>query len=244
MERKKVIHLFFTVDDNYINFLSTTIASIVHHSNDNYKYHLTIIHDGLSSESKKIIRKYDDNKKIFIHFFNVFVKVNALSIKLDVRDYYTITTYYRLFLPNLFPLLSKGLYLDSDIVLCDDVAKLYFTELGDNLVGAVPDASVQLFGEFSNYVEKVLEVDHTKYFNAGILLMNFKKLREFNLEKKFISLIKKVTFKVAQDQDVLNYLCKDRVTYLDPRWNVMPLGKKLDDPFLIHYNLMFKPWIL
>ena len=64
MERKKVIHLFFTVDDNYINFLSTTIASIVHHSNDNYKYHLTIIHDGLSSESKKIIRKYDDNKKI------------------------------------------------------------------------------------------------------------------------------------------------------------------------------------
>ena len=244
MERKKVIHLFFTVDDNYINFLSTTIASIVHHSNDNYKYHLTIIHDGLSSESKKIIRKYDDNKKIFIHFFNVFVKVNALSIKLDVRDYYTITTYYRLFLPNLFPLLSKGLYLDSDIVLCDDVAKLYFTELGDNLVGAVPDASVQLFPEFSNYVEKVLDVDHTRYFNAGILLMNFKKLREFNLEKKFISLIKKVTFKVAQDQDVLNYLCKDKVTYVDAKWNVMPLGDKIDNPYLIHYNLMFKPWNL
>ena len=244
MERKKVVHLFFTVDDNYINFLSTTIASIVAHSSDEYKYRLTIIHDGLSSESKKIIRKYDDGKKIFISFFNVFVKVNALSIKLDVRDYYTITTYYRLFLPNLFPLLGKGLYLDSDIALCDDVAKLYFTELGDNLVGAIPDASVQLFPEFSNYVEKVLEIDHTKYFNAGILLMNFKKLREFNLERKFISLIKKVTFKVAQDQDVLNYLCKDRVTYVDSKWNVMPLGEKIENPYLIHYNLMFKPWNL
>ena len=244
MVRKKVVHLFFTVDDNYIPFLSTTIASIVHHSSNDYKYRLIILHDGLSIESKKTIKKYQDNEKIFISFFNVNIKVNSLSVKLDVRDYYTITTYYRLFIPNLFPTLSKGLYLDSDIVLNDDVAKLYFTDMGDNLVGAIPDASVQLFSEFSNYVEKVLKVDHTKYFNAGILLMNLKKLREYNLERRFINLIKKVTFKVAQDQDVLNYLCKDKVTYIDKRWNVMPLGERIEDPCLIHYNLMFKPWNL
>ena len=244
MTNKKVVRLFFTVDDNYIPFLSTTIASIVAHASDKYKYRLTIIHDGLSTESKKAIRKFQDNKKIFISFYNVTVKVNSLSVKLDVRDYYTITTYYRLFLPNLFPTLNKGLYLDSDIVLCDDVAKLYFTDLGDNLVGAVPDASVQLFPEFSNYVEKVLEVDHTKYFNAGVLLMNFKKLREFGLERRFIRLIKRVTFKVAQDQDVLNYLCKDRTLLVDHRWNVMPLGERVENPLLLHYNLMFKPWNL
>ena len=244
MTNKKVVRLFFTVDDNYIPFLSTTIASIVAHSSNKYKYRLTIIHDGLSPESKKIIRKYQDNKKIFISFYNVTVKVNSLSVKLDVRDYYTITTYYRLFLPNLFLTVNKGLYLDSDIVLCDDVAKLYFTDLGDNLVGAVPDSSVQLFDEFSNYVEKVIEMDHTKYFNAGVLLMNFKKLREFNLERRFINLIKKVTFKVAQDQDVLNYLCKDKTYLIDQKWNVMPLGDKVEKPSLIHYNLMFKPWNL
>ena len=244
MTNKKVVRLFFTVDDNYIPFLSTTIASIVAHASDKYKYRLTIIHDGLSAESKKTIRKYQDNKKIFVSFYNVTVKVNSLSVKLDVRDYYTITTYYRLFLPNLFPTLNKGLYLDSDIVLNDDVAKLYFTDLGDNLVGAIPDASVQLFSEFSNYVEKVIEIDHTKYFNAGVLLMNFKKLREFGLERRFIKLIKKVTFKVAQDQDVLNYLCKDKTLLVDPRWNVMPLGERVENPLLLHYNLMFKPWNL
>ncbi len=244
MVRKKVVHLFFTVDDNYIPFLSTTIASIVHHSSNDYKYRLIILHDGLSLESKRIIRKYQDNEKIFISFFNVSVKVNNLSVKLDVRDYYTITTYYRLFIPNIFPTLSKGLYLDSDIVLNDDVAKLYFTDLGDNLVGAIPDASVQLFSEFSNYVSKVIEMDPSKYFNAGVLLMNLKKLREYNLERRFINLIKKVTFKVAQDQDVLNYLCKNKVTLIDSRWNVMPLGEKVDKPLLVHYNLMFKPWNL
>ena len=244
MEKKKVVRLFFTVDDNYIPFLSTTIASIVHHASKQYKYHLTIIHDGLSIASKKTIRQFQNNKNIFISFFNVSVKVNSLAVKLDVRDYYTITTYYRLFLPDLFPTLNKGLYLDSDVVLCDDVAKLYFTDLGNNLVGAVPDASVQLFPEFANYVEKVIEVSHSKYFNAGVLLMNFKALRSFGLERRFLSLIKKVTFKVAQDQDVLNYLCKDRALLIDQKWNVMPLGDKINEPALIHYNLMFKPWNL
>ena len=77
MVRKKVVHLFFTVDDNYIPFLSTTIASIVAHASSEYKYRLTILHDGLSMESKRMIRKYQDNEKIFISFFNVNIKVNS-----------------------------------------------------------------------------------------------------------------------------------------------------------------------
>ena len=244
MAQQKVVRLFFTVDDNYIPYLSVTIASIVRHASKKYKYHLTILHDGLSCKSKKALRKFQNNKNIFIWFMDVTLKVHSLSVKLDVRDYYTITTYYRLFLPDLFPLFNKGLYLDSDIVLREDVAKLYFTDLGDNLVGAVPDASVQYYDEFANYVDKVIEVDHTKYFNAGVLLMNFKKLREFGLEKRVINLLKKVTFKVAQDQDLLNYLCKDKTLLLEQKWNVMPLGEKVEEPFLIHYNLMFKPWNL
>ena len=242
MAQQKVVRLFFTVDDNYIPYLSVTIASIVRHASKKYKYHLTILHDGLSSKSKKALRKFQNNKNIFIWFYDVTLKVHSLSIKLDVRDYYTITTYYRLFLPDLFPLFNKGLYLDSDIVVRDDIAKLYFTDLGDNLVGAVPDASVQLYDEFINSVHKVIEMDHTKYFNAGVLLMNFKKLREFGLEKRVVNLLKRVTFKVAQDQDLLNYLCKDKTLLLDKKWNVMPLGERVNEPSLIHYNLMFKPW--
>ena len=242
--RKKVVRLFFTVDDNYVPFLSVTLASIIDHASKKYKYKITIIHDGLSLESKRAIKKFQNNKNIFISFFDVTLKVQSVSVKLDVRDYYTITTYYRLFLPNLFPAFSKGLYLDSDIVLNDDVAKLYFTDLGDNYVGAVPDSSVQEYVEFQTYVDKVIEMDHKKYFNAGVLLMNFKKLREINLERKAFKLLEKVTFKVAQDQDVLNYLCKGHVELLPMKWNIMPLGEKWENPTLIHYNLMFKPWNL
>ena len=244
MARAKVVHLYFTVDDNYIPFLSTTLASIVAHSSRKYKYRIVIIHDGLSLKSKRTLKGFQNGKNIFISFYDVTIKVQTLSMKLDVRDYYTITTYYRLFLPGLFPTVSKGLYLDSDIVINDDIAKLYFTEMGDYYVGAVPDSSVQFYEEFSTYVSSVIEMDPALYFNAGVLLMNFKKLREVNLEKKAFGLLERVTFKVAQDQDVLNFLCKGHTLLLPEKWNVMPLGERMEKPSLIHFNLMFKPWNL
>ena len=244
MERRKVVRLFFTVDDNYVPFLSTTLASIVAHASKKYTYRIFVLHTGLSFDSRKILRKFQNGKNIFVSFFNVSAKIQSLSVRLDVRDYYTITTYYRLFIPGLFPTFNRGLYLDSDIVLNDDVAKLYFTDLGDNIVGAIPDASVQLYEEFGNYVDRVIEMDHTKYFNAGVLLMDLKKLREWNLERRVIRLLKKVTFRVAQDQDLLNYLCKGKTQLIEAKWNVMPLGERMEKPSLIHYNLMFKPWNL
>ena len=68
MANRQVVRIFFTVDDNYIPFLSTTIASIVHHASKKYTYRLTIIHDGLSAESKKTLRSFSNNKNIFISF--------------------------------------------------------------------------------------------------------------------------------------------------------------------------------
>ncbi len=243
-KRKKKVHLFFTVDDNYVPYLQVTLASIVDHASKKYNYDITVVHHGLSSESKKKLRCYNDLDNINVHFYSVDFWVQSLHIKLDLRDYYTITTYYRLFLPEIFKLVSKGLYLDSDIVLLDDVAKLYFQDIGDNYAAAVPDQSVQIYDSFIKYVEEVIEVPHEQYFNAGVLLMNFKKMREEHFQKQAFDLLEKVTFKVAQDQDALNYLCKGKVKILPLEWNTMPLGEVVKKPSLIHYNLMFKPWNL
>ena len=170
------------------------------------------------------------------------MRLQQLSIRLDVRDYYSTSTYYRLFLPDLFPLVTKAIYLDSDIVVRTDIANMYNIDLGDKFVGCVADASVQIIPEFQKYVETVLGVPYQEYFNAGILLMDFKKLREWGFERKATKLLSHVTFKVAQDQDVLNYLMKDKTLLLDKKWNVMPLGDKIENPHIVHYNLIFKPW--
>ena len=75
--------------------------------------------------------------------------------------------------------------------------------------------------------------------------MNLKKMREVDFENKFLSLLSRVKFDVAQDQDYLNAICCNKVKHIDAGWNTMPIESLEIDPNdvkLIHYNLSFKPW--
>lgn len=238
---KKRIPIFFAVDDNYINFLKITLTSIMLHASKNYKYDIYILHSGLSMASKDIIKKMR-NRHFNMKFRDVGGQIRSLSNKFKVRDYYTLTTYYRLVIPDTFFWLDKALYLDCDIVVNGDISELYHTDIGDNIVGAIRDASVQIVPEFITYVEKALDIRHENYFNAGILVMNLKKMRSEHFTRQIVNLTKSVVYKVAQDQDVLNVVCKDKVFYVDPTWNTMPIAGGVENPKLIHYNLIFKPW--
>ena len=238
---KKTIPLFFAVDDNYSSFLSVTLESIFENASNEYFYDVIILNIGLKDESKKIIDKYN-SENVNIIYYDVRNKLKKIASNLAIRDYYSKATYYRLFIADLFPQYSKAIYLDCDIVVLGDISKLYNHDLGNNLVGAVPDGAVQITDEFVEYVNKGLGIKEDNYFNAGVLLMNLDEFRKYELENKFIELLNKYTFEVAQDQDYLNVLTKNRVTYIDDSWNVMPLGNYVRRLNLIHYNLSFKPW--
>lgn len=238
---KKVIPLFFAVDDNYSSFLSITLESILENASKDYKYDIVVLNIGLKEESKELISKYN-SEDVNIIYYDVRNKLQNISSNLSIRDYYSKATYYRLFIADLFPQYSKALYLDCDIVVLGDIAKLYNHDLGDNLVGAIPDGAVQITEEFIDYVNKALGIKEEKYFNAGVLLMNLDEFRKTKFEDRFVELLKKYTFEIAQDQDYLNVLTKDKVLFIDESWNVMPLGNYVKPVNLIHYNLSFKPW--
>ena len=202
---------------------------------------------GLNEEHQKALKKYERNN-LKIEFIDLNEKIERIANKLYTRDYFSMTTYYRLFLPDLYPELKKAVYIDADTVLLADIAELYKTDLGTNLVGAVPDGAVQSVKEFQDYVELVVGLkDYNNYFNAGILVMNLEELRNYRFQVKFMYLLDTIKFKVAQDQDYINRLCKGRVTIIDNSWNTMPGAnpdKRSKNPKLIHYNLSNKPWHL
>lgn len=242
---KKNIPIFFTVDNIYIPFLAVTLQSLVDNITEEYKYSIKILHTNVSEENKKLIFKFE-RENVDIEFVDLNYYIEKIKDKLYTRDYYTSTTYFRLFLPELYPQYDKVLYLDSDIVILKDVAQLYNTEIGTNLVAAVPDDIIQNNKVFQEYVEKVVGVaSYKRYFNAGVLLMNLDELRKFNFQDKFMYLLETVKFKVIQDQDYLNRLCKGRVKLLDAGWNRMPMTDndiKIENIKLIHYNYVYKPW--
>lgn len=243
--KKNEIPIFFAVDDKYIPFLSVTIQSLIDNITSDCKYILKILYTKIEKENMVKIKKYE-SENIEVEFVDLSEYIKEINDKLYTRDYYSKTTYFRLFLPELYPQYDKVIYLDSDVVLLEDVAHLYNVDMGDNLLAAAPDAIIQTIEVFRKYSEAVVKVKSYKdYFNAGVLVMNLKELRKFKFQEKFIDALSKIKYSVAQDQDYLNSICMGRVKKIEYGWNVMPVTDapiEEKDIKLIHYNLAYKPW--
>ena len=240
---KNIVPVFMAVDDGYIPFLGVALKSVIENSSKENKYDIKILYTKVSEENKNKIKAYE-TENVSIEFVDLSSKLHEIEDKLYTRNYFSNTTYFRLFIPELYPEYDKAVYIDSDTVTLADIADLYNTDMGDNLSAGIPDGAVQAIPVFQEYVEKVVGViDYNNYFNAGIIVMNLKALREYKFQEKFLYMLGKIKFEVAQDQDYMNRLCKGRVKLLGFEWNRMPaMGKREGTINLVHYNLGCKPW--
>ena len=242
------IPIFFTINDDYAPFLAVALNSAIKNCNKNRSYRAIVLHQGLNpTNTQKLKALETENFKIEITPMKANFELldDRMSNRLRC-DYFTLTIYFRLFIPAMFPQYDKGIYIDSDVVLTDDIAKLFDTDIGDNFIGACSDLSIADIPELVHYTEDAVGVKkHNDYINSGVLLMNLKKLREYGLEEHFLNLLNTYHFdSIAPDQDYLNAMCNGKIHYLDNAWDTMPndAHPPLEKSYLIHYNLFSKPW--
>ncbi len=240
---KPIVPIFFAADEKYLPYLAVVLTSVKRNARRGCDYRVYVLHAGMDEEAREKLSYFND-EDFTVDFVDVSSDLKVLEDRLHMRDYYTSATYFRIFIAGMFPQYDKALYLDGDIVVTGDIYELFATELGDNMVGAIPDGAVSEIPPFRTYTKEVLGIEPEKYFNAGILVMNLKKFREVNFYERFATLLGQYAFVVAQDQDYLNVLCKDSVVYLSTTWNATPTGNHRGEypPKLIHYNLTAKPW--
>lgn len=241
------IPVFFTIDDAYAPYLAVALSSAIDHSDPGRCYHAVVLYQELTAENKKRLSTLEkDNFRV--ELTPMRTNFDALDDRMSNRlrcDYFTLTIYFRIFIPAMFPQYDKGIYIDSDIVLNDDIANLYDTDLGENLIGACRDLSIAGLQPLVTYTKDAVSMGENEYINSGVLLMNMKKLRELGFESHFLHLLNTYHFDtVAPDQDYINAVCRGKIKYLDERWDAMPDDTKppLSSPSLIHYNLFSKPW--
>ena len=216
----KEIPIFFSIDDGYIPCLGVAIKSIQANAKDEFNYHIYVLYTQMSEENINNIKTEFAKDNFIIDFYNIE----------DNAQY------------------DKALYIDSDVVLVDDIAKLYNRELGDHLLGVVRDGVVEYGPEIlREYVKNFVCVPVEQYFNSGVLVMNLKEMRKAKIEERFLYLIEKYNIDtVAPDQDYLNVLCQGRTLMIPEAWDKMPdfCGgyPDINDLHLIHYNMFRKPW--
>jgi len=242
-KEKEIIPIFFAVDNNYVPILHVAIKSLVAQASDKYKYNLHILCDDVSPENQNSFSVFNSN--------NVKVIINDMSeVIADVArklhaKYYARATYFRVYIPDLFPEYDKAIYLDCDVALTGDISELFNYELGDKYLGASTCEIVNVTPVFIAYVEKFLGIKTPYYFNAGVFALNCKKLRSVKFKDQFFELLDKIKLEIAPDQDYYNILCYGKIELLPLAWNKIPIPNdeiKPEDIRLIHYNLALKPW--
>ena len=241
---KPVIPVFFATDNNYAPFVAITLESILENCSKDYFYHFHVLTTDLDKSYEEKLKSYE-SEDVKIEFISLRETLTKIKVKFHLRDYYSIETYYRFFIANMYPQYDKVLYMDCDIVVLGDIAELYNNDITNLYLAASPEevmAEVKVFGD---YVEKALDVPVSEYFNAGIMVMNLAEFRKDNIEKKFFEMINRFRFRVTQDEDYLNVLCKGKTKILDLGWNKTAFkNEKFDDKNLklIHYKINWKPW--
>lgn len=247
MNTQKEIPVFFTIDNSYAPFLAAALHSAITNSSKERSYRAIVLYQDLNEENRKKLQRLE-KEHFAIEFIPMGVGLECITDRMSNRlrcDYFTLTIYFRLFIPDMFPQYEKGIYIDSDVILLGDLAELYDTDIGENYIGACNDLSVQDIPPLCDYMEQAVGVNRKEYINSGVLLMNLKKLREAELDHHFLTLLNRYHLDcIAPDQDYLNALCNGNIYYLDPVWDAMPNDNQPPVPKarLIHYNLFSKPW--
>lgn len=258
----------FTTDENFIPYLGVAIQSLIDSSSSENMYKVHILEENLSEEAKrKILLLEKDNVKInFINISPYFEKYSRENF--PVNAYYAIATYFRIFIPDIFSQFDKVVFLDSDMIFLKDVAELYKIDINDNYMAAVQDIGLYLElcksnNNVKDYLSNKLCLKNIyNYFNAGIMILNLKQMREVSFMEESLKMLKELPNPKYLDQDIYNVLCNQRLKLLDFKWNMQngkikfdeetkklipeekfnDLKENCENPYIIHYTGGIRPW--
>lgn len=254
------ISIAMAADDNYLFPTIVSIISIMENSNKDsaFDFYLLLPGDFQEDSKQKLLslsKKYTNCKINIINMKNSYENCKTSS-------HITTPTYYRLGLPSILPNVDKILYMDVDIIVKKDLSELYNTDIEKYYVAGVDQPHTSKISLGKEFLRSVGLVSHDEYINAGILLMNLKKMRENNLENKFMECIEKNKNNKKwrlHDQDIMNEVCFDNIYYLPLKYNalmhyypmysdlIIPISQETwdnayEDSVIVHFSSKNKPW--
>ncbi len=255
---REAIPIVLATNEAFAPFSAVAISSLLKNANKNFFYDIYVLNTNLS---KKTINKLEQRS----HYFNVkcvnvseYIAPHVKSLQKN-SDYITEETYFRIIVPSLLADYKKAIYIDSDLVLLDDISRLFAVELQENLVAGVKNP---LHLKMQKHIES-LGLNPDSYINAGVLVMNLERMRNNGFEDKCFKLLASRNLKFM-DQDAINLACQDNIKYLNMSWNYGWHYERLNqepnkelhllksekgmykkaskDIKIIHYTGNIKPW--
>ncbi len=220
---EKQYHIAFAADRDFQIPLALALFSLERSLAQPELFCVHILHQGIDTELYSTLA-------LDLRFYHV---ANALQDLPTARRFPT-PIYYRFLLADILsPEIEKVLYLDCDIMVMQDISRLWDIPLEGAVLAACPWV---VFGnyteEYKPYVEQfparlgVPQVSPPKrYYYSSFLMMDLSLMRREKISSQLVnaSLELPPDKLIWPDQDVLNYVLRDRIASLPLSCNVIPL---------------------
>ena len=191
---------------------------------------------GLSEQSWGALRESLHDLPIEI----LIVKPDPNKVRdLSTSHHITHAAYFRLMAAELLPKwLDRVIYLDSDVLVNDDLGKLWNAPLDDHYCLAVPDIACPFVDarhggcnqrKANPYMAALTPIPNWKalglngdsmYFNSGVMVLNLARWREERISRSLLKCLRENPDHVwCWDQYALNVVFSEQWGQLDFRWN-------------------------
>lgn len=256
------IHVAMTLDANYLRGTMAAVLSILQHSTcpENVVFHF--LWARFEPEIHSSIRAtfpYLNFKVYRFHPNRVRGKISkSVRQALDQP-----LNYARIYLADIIPTYVKRIiYLDSDLVMVDDIAKLWGVDLGDKVLAAPEYCHANFSQYFTNTfwsdpdLSKTFKGKNPCYFNTGVMVVDIDKWRQggytWKVEEWMVVQKQKRIYHLGSLPPFLLVLGGD-IKDIDHRWNQHGLGgDNLEGKCrslhpgpisLLHWSGKGKPWL-
>lgn len=232
-------HLVFCIDKNFAQHLGVLLHSLqVTNPTDSFHFH--VLTSALDCECSELLLT-GVGPQHQLSFYQVDEQsIATLPISEAFADRLSLTTYYRLLLPNLLPAeVNKVLYLDADMMVCDDISSLFAVDLSRVAAAVVEDVSRSTPEHMDS-----IGMQRCKYFNAGMILINMQLWRHYRVSERCFSLLSTRRNWPCNDQDVLNVALEGLCTFVPAIWNWQLINHQAatESAVIVHFNGAEKPW--
>ncbi|XP_042025193.1 probable galacturonosyltransferase-like 1 [Salvia splendens] len=257
------IHMAMTLDAAYLRGSIAAILSVLQHSScpENIAFHFVS-----SSSSSPDLRATLSSTFPYLHFqiypFDSSSAAGLISTSIRAALDCPLN-YARNYLADLLPSsLTKVVYLDSDLVLVDDIAKLAATPLPNDAVLAAPEYCNANFTSYftptfwSNPSLSLTFANRRPcYFNTGVMVIDLRRWRQGGYTTKIVEwmeLQKRIRIYELGSLPPFLLVFAGNIAPVDHRWNQHGLG---GDNFrglcrdlhpgpvsLLHWSGKGKPW--
>ncbi len=254
----------YMTDKGFIIPTIVSIYSLTRHKSKNVKYEIHIVLDAVTLSNLELIDKISvDTTKIIVHCID-FSNYEDVKKKGDWDSMYVSRTdMFKFELPNLLGDVDKVLYIDGDTIVNHSIEPLFDIDIDDYYLAATDDMgdSHDSSGASNNFKRIGIEDNH--YFNAGLMYLNLKKMREDNIPKKLWEYrIHGKNFFMSQD--ALNRVVLGKRAILPYKYNFLTvvfdmysleeindsfcekrfknISECLDEQIVLHMAGKMKPW--